>query len=69
MGEGGSGSGKKKGSDRAIVNEQLHRNFVERHPYQEVSEEEMASARLLMAEEMKVVKSGMSHGEVCDIFK
>ena len=50
MGEGGKkkgglGSG---GGERAIVNEQLHRAFLEKHPYQQFSEEEVAEAKELL---------------------
>ena len=62
MGEGSSK--KKSGNDRAIVNEQVHRNYVERHPYEKFSDEEIANAKDLLKEEMKVVKQGMNHGDI-----
>ena len=62
MGEGG----KKKGGlgsdgERAIVNEQQHRAFLEKHPYQQFSEEEVADAKELLQKEMETVKAGMDH--------
>merc|ERR1719412_1279312 len=59
MGEGG----KKKGGlgsdgERAIVNEQQHRAFLEKHPYQQFSEEEVAAAKELLQKEMETVKAG-----------
>ena len=47
MGEGGK-KAKAEGGERAIVNEQLHRLFLEKHPYQQFSEEEVAEAKELM---------------------
>jgi len=61
--QAGEGS-KKKGLDRAIVNEQAHRAYLDRHPYQQFSEEDMAVAKEMLADEMKTVKAGMGHGEV-----
>ena len=60
MGEGN----KKKGGDRAIVNETSHRNYLDKHPYQQFSEEEIGQAKELLSKEMDVVKEGMRHGEV-----
>ncbi len=64
---GGAADGKKKkdgGGDRAIVKEQAHRAYLERHPYQKFAEEDIAAAKELLAKEMEVVKAGMNHGEV-----
>ncbi|TRY78786.1 hypothetical protein TCAL_11803 [Tigriopus californicus] len=61
MGEGGN---KKKGLDRAIVNEQLHRGYLEKHPYQKFSDEDLVQAKALLEQEMTVVKEGMNHGDV-----
>ena len=44
--KGGLGSG--SGGERAIVNEQQHRAFLEKHPYQQFSEEEVADAKELL---------------------
>jgi len=60
MGEGGK-KAKAEGGERAIVNEQLHRLFLEKHPYQQFSEEEVAEAKELMQKEMETVKAGMDH--------
>ncbi len=61
---GGGASSKKGGTDRAIVNEQGHRAYLERHPYRQFSEEELAAAKELLQSEMSVVKAGMSHPEL-----
>lgn len=58
------GEGSKKKGDRAIVNEQIHRHYLQRHPYQKFSDEDLSEAKELLASEMKVVKAGMGHGEV-----
>jgi len=55
---------KKSGGDRAIVNEQTHRNYLDKHPYHKYEEEEMNAARSLLAAEMEVVKEGMGHGDL-----
>ena len=55
MGEGGKkkggGAGSGSNGERAIVNEQLHRAFLEKHPYQQFSEEEVAQAKELLQRE------------------
>ena len=65
MGEGGKkkggGAGSSSNGERAIVNEQLHRAFLEKHPYQQFSEEEVAQAKELLQKEMETVKAGMDH--------
>ena len=65
MGEGGKkkggGAGGSSNGERAIVNEQLHRAFLEKHPYQQFSEEEVAQAKELLQKEMETVKAGMDH--------
>ena len=43
------------------MNEQQHRAFLEKHPYQQFSEEEVAAAKELLQKEMETVKSGMDH--------
>ena len=40
------------------------RNYLDKHPYQQFTDEDMAGAKELLAKEMEVVKKGMSHGEV-----
>ena len=61
----GEAAGKKsEKADKAIVNEQSHRIYLDKHPYQQFSEDEMAEAKALLEQEMTVVKHGMSHGEV-----
>ena len=58
------GENSKKKGDRAIVNEQSHRHYLEKHPYQKFDDEEMALARQVLADEMQVVREGMGHGEL-----
>jgi len=60
----GEGSKKKSGADRGILNEQHHRLYLDKHPYQTFSDEDMAGAKDLLAKEMEVVKQGMSHGDL-----
>merc|ERR1712156_1009913 len=60
----GEGNKKKTGADRGIVNEQLHRQYLDKHPYQTFSDEDMTAAKDLLAKEMEVVKQGMSHGDL-----
>merc|ERR1719300_252177 len=64
MGESSKSSAKKTGGDRAILNEQVHRNYLDKHPYHKYEEEEMNAARSLLAAEMEVVKEGMGHGDL-----
>merc|ERR1711860_351738 len=58
------GDDRKGKADRGILNEQVHRNYLDKHPYQQFTDEDMAGAKELFAKEMEVVKKGMSHGEV-----
>ena len=60
----GEESKKKSGADRGILNEQQHRAYIDKHPYQKFSDDEIASAKELLAKEMEVVKQGMSHGDL-----
>ena len=60
----GEGSKKKSGADRGIINEQQHRQYLDKHPYQTFSDEEMTAAKDLLAKEMDVVKHGMLHGDL-----
>ncbi|XP_056147802.1 cell division cycle 5-like protein [Lampris incognitus] len=45
-------------------NNALHIAYLETHPYQQISTEEMEKASSLLSTEMDVVKSGMGHGEL-----
>ena len=60
----GEGSKKKSGADRGILNEQQHRLYLDKHPYQTFTDDEISDAKELLAKEMDVVKQGMSHGEL-----
>ena len=63
-GEGGSSNKKKSGSERGIINEQQHRIYLDKHPYQKFADEEIHAAKELLNKEMDVVKQGMSHGDL-----
>ncbi|XP_001604289.1 cell division cycle 5-like protein [Nasonia vitripennis] len=39
-------------------------NYLEQHPYEEVSKDEFETAKKLLQEEMSVVKEGMAHGDL-----
>lgn len=43
---------------------QLHLNYLDSHTYHNVSVEERENAAKLLKQEMQIVKSGMSHGEL-----
>merc|ERR1712004_739912 len=53
-----------KDRERGIVNESVHRGYLDRHPYKEVSTEDMDAAKVLLEAEMEVVKTGMQHGDL-----
>merc|ERR1719357_2400866 len=58
------GADKAKKGERGIVNESVHRGYLDRHPYKEVSTEDMDAAKVLLEAEMEVVKTGMQHGDL-----
>jgi len=59
------GEGKKKSvGDRSILNEGVHRAYLDKHVYQKFSEEDMESAKKLLEAEMIEVKEGMGHGDL-----
>jgi len=60
----GAGGSKHKDRERGIVNESVHRGYLDRHPYKEVSTEDMDAAKVLLEAEMEVVKTGMQHGDL-----
>ena len=60
----GEGSKKKSGADRGILNEQQHRQYLDKHPYQTFSDEDITAAKDLLGKEMEVVKQGMLHGDL-----
>merc|ERR1719244_1517192 len=60
----GTGGSKHKDRERGIVKESVHRGYLDRHPYKEVSTEDMDAAKVLLEAEMEVVKTGMQHGDL-----
>ena len=61
----GENSKKKKAvEDRSIVNEASHRAYLDKHPYQKFTDDEISEAKELLKEEMEVVKTGMGHGDL-----
>ena len=40
------------------------RNYLDKHPYLQFTEDEMGAAKSMLAAEMDVVKEGMGHGEL-----
>merc|ERR1712110_498773 len=60
----GENNKKKSGSERGILNEQRHRQYLEKHPYQTFTDDEMKGAKELLKKEMDAVKQGMSHGDL-----
>lgn len=48
----------------SIHNQAQHLTYLERHPYEEVSPDDMEQARELLQQEMQVVKKGMAHGDI-----
>merc|ERR1712029_465721 len=67
MGEGPSASSsnkkKKVSEDRSILNEAGHRAYLDKHPFQKISDEDIQCAKELLKAEMETVKEGMGHGE------
>lgn len=68
MGEGPSASSsnkkKKVSEDRSILNEAGHRAYLDKHPFQKISDEDIQCAKELLKAEMETVKEGMGHGEL-----
>merc|ERR1719266_660308 len=60
----GAAGAKHKDRERGIVNESVHRGYLDRHPYKEVATEDMDAAKILLEAEMEVVKTGMQHGDL-----
>lgn len=52
------------GSSTAPQKKQQHVNYLDSHPYHKVSIEEREAAGHLLKQEMQIVKTGMSHGEL-----
>lgn len=49
---------------RAVQLQASHLAYLEQHPYEEFSSEELDTAKLELKREMEVVKSGMGHGDL-----
>ncbi|KAJ8733448.1 hypothetical protein PYW08_001746 [Mythimna loreyi] len=49
---------------RAVQLQASHLAYLEQHPYEEFSSEDLEAAKLEMKKEMEVVKAGMGHGEL-----
>ncbi|CAH0605539.1 unnamed protein product [Chrysodeixis includens] len=49
---------------RAVQLQASHLAFLEQHPYEEFSADELDAAKLEMKKEMEVVKAGMGHGDL-----
>ncbi|VVC95023.1 unnamed protein product [Leptidea sinapis] len=49
---------------RAVQLQAAHLAYLEQHPYEEFTAEELATARRQLEKEMEVVKTGMNHGEL-----
>ncbi|XP_025204697.1 cell division cycle 5-like protein [Melanaphis sacchari] len=54
-------SGPKK---QPILTETQHLAYLQAHPYQQFTEEEMENAKQVLMKEMEIVKQGMNHGEL-----
>lgn len=54
-------SGPKK---QPILTESQHLAYLQAHPYQQFTEEELENAKQILKKEMEVVKQGMNHGEL-----
>lgn len=51
-------------SKRPAVSQAQHLAYLEQHPYENVSPEELTAAKQILEREMEVVKHGMNHGEI-----
>lgn len=49
---------------RAVQLQASHLAYLEQHPYEEFSSEDLEAAKLEMKKEMEVVKGGMGHGDL-----
>lgn len=49
---------------RAVQLQASHLAYLEQHPYEEFSPEDLEAAKLEMKKEMEVVKAGMGHGDL-----
>ncbi|KAK3089147.1 hypothetical protein FSP39_001265 [Pinctada imbricata] len=53
----------KKGQ-KSVATQAQHLSYIQQHPYNKYTEEELEQARGLLRREMDVVKQGMSHGDL-----
>ena len=51
-------------SKRQLMNQAQHLAYLEQHPYDSHSPEDIARAKEVLAKEMTVVKQGMGHGDL-----
>lgn len=49
---------------RAVQLQAAHLAYLEQHPYEEFTADELATAKKEMQKEMEVVKGGMGHGDL-----
>lgn len=49
---------------RSVQLQAAHLAYLEQHPYEEFTAEELANAKKEMQKEMEVVKAGMGHGDL-----
>lgn len=49
---------------RPAVSQAQHLAYLEQHPYENVSSDELSYARRMLVHEMEVVKQGMNHGDL-----
>lgn len=55
---------KNKPSQKSVVNQASHIEFLKRHPLRPVPEEDITLARQLLQQEMETVRRGMGHGDL-----
>nr|KAG5698263.1 hypothetical protein BaRGS_024070 [Batillaria attramentaria] len=60
---------KKPPSQKGVVNQTQHLDYLEQNPYDKFDDDDLQAARDQLKEEMQVVKEGMGHGELStDLF-
>ncbi|KAK7485137.1 hypothetical protein BaRGS_00023547 [Batillaria attramentaria] len=55
---------KKPPSQKGVVNQAQHLDYLEQNPYDKFDDDDLQAARHQLKEEMQVVKEGMGHGEL-----
>ncbi|XP_064612178.1 cell division cycle 5-like protein [Liolophura sinensis] len=58
------GSKKSQPSQKTVINQAQHLAYLEQHPYEKFTEDDLKEADELLREEMEVVKRGMAHGDL-----